>query len=86
VVQMVIIPDKESAYRSAKDVRSEFVVEVEGLVKERPGGAEKDAKTGRVEIEVAKLTVISEVTAELPFDVAKNELDVNLNTMLDIAI
>jgi nondiscriminating aspartyl-tRNA synthetase len=83
VVQMVIIPDKESAYQHAKDVRSEFVVEVEGLVKERPGGAEKDAKTGRVEIEVAKITVISEVATELPFDVAKNELDVNLNTLLD---
>ena len=83
IVQMVIIPDKESAYKNAKDVRSEFVVEVEGLVKERPGGAEKDAKTGRVEIEVAKITVISEVTTELPFDVAKAQLDVNLNTLLD---
>ena len=82
-VQTVIIPDKESAYQNAKDVRSEFVIEVEGLVKERPGSSGKDGKTGKVEIEVAKITVVSGVEAELPFDVAKSELDVNLNTLLD---
>ncbi len=83
VVQMVIIPDKEIAYKNAKDVRSEFVIDVEGFVKERPGGLAKNTKTGMIEIEVAKIDVISEVEAELPFDVAKSELDVNLNTLLD---
>ena len=83
VVQIVVIPDKESAYQNAKDIRSEFVVEIEGLVKERPGGLEKDAKTGKIELEAAKITVISKVEAELPFDVAKSELDANLNTLLD---
>jgi len=82
-VQIVVIPDKESAYQNAKDVRSEFVVEIEGLVKERPGGLEKNAKTGKIELEAVKITTISKVEAELPFDVAKNELDVNLNTLLD---
>ncbi|MFZ2188751.1 MAG: aspartate--tRNA(Asn) ligase [Candidatus Moraniibacteriota bacterium] len=83
VVQIVVIPDKESAYQNAKDIRSEFVVEIEGLVKERPGGLEKDAKTGKIELEAAKITLISKVEAELPFDVAKSELDANLNTLLD---
>ena len=83
VVQMVIIPDKEAAYKNAKNVRSEFVIDVEGFVKERPGGLAKNTKTGMIEIEVAKMDVISEVEAELPFDVAKSELDVNLNTLLD---
>ncbi|MEI7426198.1 MAG: aspartate--tRNA(Asn) ligase [Candidatus Moraniibacteriota bacterium] len=82
-VQIVVIPDKESAYQNAKDVRSEFVVEIEGLVKERPGGLEKNAKTGKIELEAVKITTISKVETELPFDVAKNELDVNLNTLLD---
>lgn len=82
-VQIVVIPDKESAYQNAKDVRSEFVVEIEGLVKERPGGLEKNAKTGKIELEAVKIIIISKVEAELPFDVAKNELDVNLNTLLD---
>ncbi len=83
VVQVVVIPDKESAYQNAKDVRSEFVVEIEGLVKERPGGQGKEDKIGKIELEAAKITVISKVEAELPFDVAKSELDVNLNTLLD---
>ncbi|MFA5962152.1 MAG: aspartate--tRNA(Asn) ligase [Parcubacteria group bacterium] len=83
VVQVVVIPDKESAYQNAKDVRIEFVVEIEGLVKERPGGQGKEDKIGKIEVEAAKITIISKVEAELPFDVAKNELDVNLNTLLD---
>jgi nondiscriminating aspartyl-tRNA synthetase len=83
VVQVVVIPDKESAYQNAKDVRSEFVVEIEGLVKERPGGLEKNVKTGKIELEAVKIIIISKVETELPFDVAKNELDVNLNTLLD---
>lgn len=83
VVQVVVIPDKESAYQNAKDVRSEFVVEIEGLVKERPGGQGKEDKIGKIEVEAAKITVVSKVEAELPFDVAKSELDVNLNTLLD---
>jgi nondiscriminating aspartyl-tRNA synthetase len=58
-------------------------VEIEGLVKERPGGQGKEDKMGKIELEAAKITVISKVEAELPFDVAKSELDVNLNTLLD---
>ena len=41
-IQMVIIPDKEEAHRAAKEVRSEYVIEVEGLVKARPGGAKNE--------------------------------------------
>jgi nondiscriminating aspartyl-tRNA synthetase len=83
VVQVVVIPDKEGAYQAAKDVRSEFVVEIEGLVKERPGGQGKEDKLSKIELEAVKITVISKVEVELPFDVAKSELDVNLNTLLD---
>lgn len=83
VVQIVVIPDKESAYQNARDVRSEFVVEIEGLVKERPGGSEKDVKIGKIELEAVKITIVSTVAVELPFDVAKSELDANLNTLLD---
>lgn len=83
ILQMVVIPDKENAYKNAKDVRNEFVIEVEGLVKERPGGTEKDSKTKKVELEVAKITVVSKPESELSIDISKNELDVNLNTLLD---
>ena len=84
VIQMVVIPDKVEAYQISKDVRNEYVVSVEGLVKERPGGQEKSENDlGRVEIEVEKMEVISQVEGELPFDVSKKDLDLNLNTLLD---
>ncbi|MFZ2975210.1 MAG: aspartate--tRNA(Asn) ligase [Candidatus Moraniibacteriota bacterium] len=84
IIQMVVIPDKEEAYQVSKDVRSEYVITVEGLVKERPGGQEKSENSlGRVELEVEKMEIISRVEEELPFDVSKKDLDVNLVTLLD---
>lgn len=76
-VQMVVIPDKEEAYKAAKDLRSEFVVEVEGLVKKRPGGAANEKlSTGNVELEVEKITVLNESKA-LPFELTKSTQDIS---------
>lgn len=84
MVQAVIIPDKEEAYKAAKEVRSEYIVEIEGLVKARPGGAKNEKiLTGGVEIEVEKLSVISKPEAELPFELACDDLNLNLDTLLD---
>jgi len=84
VVQMVVIPDKMEAHGIAKEVRNEYVVEIEGLVKKRPGSQKKeDGATGEVEIEVAEMRIISAVDGELPFDTAKAELDLNIPTLLD---
>ena len=84
MVQMVIIPDKEEAHKIAKDIRSEFIIEVEGLVKARPGGAvKKDSETGGIEIEVDKLAIISKPEVELPIDIAVQDLSLNLDTLLD---
>ena len=77
IIQLVIIPDKEEAYKAAKDVRSEFVLEVEGLVKARPGGAANEKiATGGVELEVERLTVLNQAKA-LPFEVSKDTKDIN---------
>ncbi|MFA4817478.1 MAG: aspartate--tRNA ligase [Parcubacteria group bacterium] len=68
-VQMVIIPDKEEAAKIAKDIRSEYVIEVEGLVKQRPGGAKNEKlPTGGVEIEVEKITILNEAKTP-PFEI-----------------
>jgi nondiscriminating aspartyl-tRNA synthetase len=84
LIQMVVIPDKNEAYQTAKEIRSEYVIEIEGLVKERPGSqAKEDLLTGKVEIEVSKIKIISKVEKELPFDISKKELDLNLPTLLD---
>ena len=83
-IQMVVIPDKAEAYAVSKEVRSEFVVSIEGLVKARPGGQNKDADPlGQVEIEVEKMEILSRVEGELPFDVSKKDLDINIPTLLD---
>ena len=84
VIQMVIIPDKAEAYAAAKEARSEFVVSVEGLIKERPTSQVKaDDPISKVEIEVEKLEILSRVEGELPFDPSKKEMELNLPTLLD---
>lgn len=52
-------------------------VEVTGLVKE-----EKRARGG-FEVEGKKLTIVSTSSEDLPFDIAKPELDLQLSTLLD---
>ncbi|TAK95811.1 aspartate--tRNA(Asn) ligase [Patescibacteria group bacterium] len=84
IVQMVVIPGDQETYEAAKTVRSEFVIEVEGLVKERPASAVKQGSaTGTVEIEVKKLTVLGKVAGELPVDISKEDMDLNLDTLLN---
>ena len=84
LIQMVIIPDKEDAYRIAKDIRSEFVIEIEGLVKARPGGAKNEKiKTGGVEIEVEKIAVLAKPEGELPVDISEADFNLHLDTLLD---
>lgn len=84
IIQMVIIPDKEEAYKIAKEVRSEYVIEVEGLVKQRPGKASNEKiPTGGVEIEVEKMEVISKPEMELPIDISENDFNLHLETLLD---
>jgi len=84
MIQMVIIPDKEEAYKAAKDIRSEYIIEVEGLVKARPGGAKNEKiPTGGVEIEVEKLSLISRPEVEFPVDISADDLNLHLETLLD---
>jgi len=68
---------------AAKDLRSEFVVSVTGLVKARPEKLiNKNLPTGTIEIEAQEIEVISQ-SEELPFDMGKEVLDVELPTLLD---
>ena len=51
----------EEVYARAQKVRSEWVIKVSGLVKERPGNLiNKNIPTGAVEIEIKKLEVLNE--------------------------
>ncbi len=84
-VQIVVIPDREEAHKAAKELRSEFVIEAEGLVKKRPGGAAKEnLATGAVEIEVEKIKILSRPQGELPLDISDKDLNLHLDTLLDL--
>ncbi len=85
IVQTVIIPDKKETYQTAKDLRSEYIIEMEGLVKERPAGTiKKEILTGGVEVEVEKIKILSQPEGELPVDISEDDLNLHLDTLLNL--
>src|SRR3989338_5069347 len=50
----------QKAYEAAKEVRPEFAVRIEGLIKKRPENAvDKDSPAGSVELEAQEITILS---------------------------
>jgi len=77
IVQIVASPEL------VEGLHSEDVIYVTGLVKARPEKlVNPKLATGTVEIEAQKIELISK-SADLPFDMSKDELDVELPTLLD---
>jgi len=72
-----------SGIEGAKELRSEWVVEIAGLVKERPVNLiNQKLATGKVEVEAKEIKVLAKAE-ELPFDIGGKELNVGLPTLLD---
>ena len=68
ITQCVVDPDSP-AFRQANEVRSEWVVRVDGRVRERPSGtANADLPTGALEVYVTEMAVLGRA-AELPVPV-----------------
>lgn len=77
IIQTVVIPDGGETYETAKKLRQEYVVELEGLVKERPASARNEnVPTGGVEIEVKGITILNEAKTP-PFEVLKDTKSVH---------
>lgn len=77
LLQVVIDPNQE-ANTSAKNLRAEFVIALEGVVRARPEGMiNSKIKTGEVEVEVTRCEILSE-SAVPPFQID----DTNVNEML----
>jgi aspartyl-tRNA synthetase len=81
-------PDNEESFKLAESIRSEFVVQITGLVRNRlEGTANKNMHTGEIEIEVKNITILSKAdTPVFPIDEYQevNE-DVRLkNRVLDL--
>lgn len=83
-LQVVVNPkNSETSYESAKELRPEDAVEIDGEVKKRPEGTvNKDLSTGEVELEAKSLRIVSKAE-NLPFDMGGEDLNLELPTLLD---
>lgn len=82
-LQLVITGQNKKTFDTAKEIRPEFVVRVEGKVKERPKNLwNEKIETGKIEVEVSDLDIISPTEGELPLDISQPELNLNLQTLL----
>ncbi|WP_337864660.1 aspartate--tRNA ligase [Ignavibacterium sp.] len=69
ITQVVFEPTfNKDAHHEAKDLRSEFVISVEGVVRKRPEGTENpELETGQIDVMVNKLVILNEaVTPPFP--------------------
>ncbi len=75
ITQVVFEPTfNPQAHSAAKDLRSEFVISVEGVVRKRPADTDNpDLPTGHIDVMVNKLIVLNE--AETPPFPIKDEID-----------
>ncbi len=81
IAQIVFDPDTVESFASAERVRSEYVLQIKGLVRARPEGTiNKDMATGRIEILGKDLTILNaSETPPFPLD---NYIDVGEETRL----
>ena len=69
IVQVVCDPKNKNTFSAAEKLRNEFVVRIEGVVRERPAGTiNKEIPSGEVEIDAQHIEILN--TAEpLPFNI-----------------
>ena len=81
-VQMVVLPNHTEANEQAQRVRPEWLIEVKGIVNERPEKmVKKDEQNGDIEIEATELSIISEAETP-PFELSENTEEINEETRL----
>ena len=70
ILQVVFDPDAEASFATADKVRSEYVVEISGLVRARPEGtSNKSMGTGEIEMLGRSITVLNKAqTPPFPLD------------------
>src|SRR3989338_3986795 len=79
-VQGVVLPGDDALMETAKEVRSEYVVRVTGIVNKRPEkNVQADKQNGDIELEIKGIEVLSKAH-ELPFD---KDAELNIDTRFD---
>lgn len=80
-VQGVVLPGDEALMQAAKDVRSEFVVSIDGIVNKRPEkNVQADKVNGDIELEIKSIEIVV-APEEVPFD--KDADDLTIETRFD---
>lgn len=75
ITQIAFEPENKAAFDAAKEIRNEFVLSVEGIVRLRPEDAvNKELETGKIDILVNKVIILNE--AETPPFAIKDNIDV----------
>ena len=70
IAQVVFSPKNNELLKIADKLRSEWVIKIDGVVKERPEGMQNaDILTGKTEIEATRLEILAEAKTP-PFDVS----------------
>jgi aspartyl-tRNA synthetase len=78
MMQVVIDPDTPAAFKLAEDVRSEYVLKIEGLVRPRPAGTENpNMPTGMVELLTKNLEVLNPSLTP-PFQIDDDNINENI--------
>ena len=72
LLQIVFDPDNQAQFSEAEKLRNEFVVQVRGLVRERPAGtANANLASGKVELLARELITLNR-SEPLPFQLDEN--------------
>jgi aspartyl-tRNA synthetase len=79
LVQVVINPNNNSAFKLAEGIRSEFVVKITGIVNPRPQGTiNTDITTGKIELIATEVVILNKAETP-PFSIDNSKLNQNLN-------
>ena len=69
IIQLIVNPDNKY-YDIASNLKSEYVIEVNGIIRERTN-KNSNLKTGDIEVEVSKLELLNP-SENLPFEISNN--------------
>lgn len=78
-----VVPPKSGAFETAKDIRVEYVLSVDGKVNARPEkNVNPKVKNGDIELSIDSIVVLAKAEP-LPFDMSADGFNVDLPTELD---
>ena len=82
-VQTVVLPNHAEAIVQVKEVRTEWVLKITGMVNKRPERNIKEGVVnGDIELEITGIEILAEA-APLPFDMSDDGYNLELTTELD---